>query len=58
MPKKPITFPLKGIDPDYWQTVREFALHRRMSLKTLVILAIDQYMAKYPRNTQNQTKQE
>ena len=57
MPKKPITYPLKDIDADYWQTVREFAVHRRMSLKTLVILALDQHMARYPQNTQNQTKE-
>lgn len=57
MPKKRITVSIKGVEDDYWQTVREFALHRRMSIKNLVLLSIDQYIARYKRKERIKDKE-
>lgn len=57
MPKKTTTIYIRGVDADYMQRVKEFALHRKMSLKTLVLLSIDQYMAKYKRKERRKAKE-
>ena len=58
MPKKQITVSIRGIDAEYWHTVKEFALHRNMTLKTLVFVSIDQYMAKYKRREARKAKED
>ena len=57
MPKKQITVSIKAVDKEYWHTVKEFALHRNMSLKTLVLVSVDQYIAKYERKETRKRKE-
>jgi len=57
MSNKQITVSIRGVDAEYWHTVREFALHRRTSLKNLVLVSIDQYMARYKRKERRQAKE-
>lgn len=58
MAHKIITVSIRGIDEDYWQTVREFALPRRMKLKALVLAAIDEYMLRHRvRENKNKKKE-
>ena len=57
MPKKTITVSIKPVDAEYWHSVKEFAMHRNMSLKTLVFVAIDQYIARYERREQRKGKE-
>lgn len=47
MEKKTTTLYIRNLDDDYMQIVREFALHRRMSVKALVLTALDQYITRY-----------
>lgn len=54
MSKKSITISFRAVNDDHWQIVREFALHRKMTLKALVLAAIDEYMT---RHKQKETKQ-
>ena len=58
MPKKQITVSIKAVDAEYWHTVKEFALHRNMSLKTLVLVSVDQYIARYERRVQRKAKED
>lgn len=46
MGKKTTTIYIRNVNDDYMQIVREFALHRRMSVKCLVLAAIDEYMTR------------
>ncbi|MBA7704841.1 hypothetical protein ES703_113663 [subsurface metagenome] len=57
MPKKQITVSLRAVDAEHWHTVKEFALHRNMTLKSLVLVAVDQYIAKYNRKQQRKAKE-
>lgn len=58
MPKKHITVSIKRVDAEYWWTVKKFALHRNMTLKTLVLVAVDQYIAKYERRERRKAKED
>jgi len=58
MPKKQITVSLKRIDDGYWQTVREFCVHRKMTNKAMVLLAVDQYMARHKEKERKQRKED
>lgn len=57
MPKKQITVSIKRVDAEYWHTVKQFALHRNMTLKTLVLVSVDQYMARYERKERRKAKE-
>lgn len=58
MPKKHITVSIKRVDAEYWHTVKQFALHRNMTLKTLVLLSVDQYIARYERKERRKAKED
>ena len=57
MPKKQITVSIKRVDAEYWHTVKQFALHRNMTLKTLVLVSVDQYIARYERKERRKAKE-
>lgn len=57
MPKKTTTIYIRGIDEDYMQIVKEFAVHRRMSVKALVLTALDQYITRYKARESKQQKE-
>ena len=58
MPKKTVTVSIKPVDAEYWHSVKQFAMHRHMTLKTLVHVAIDQYMARYERKERRKAKED
>lgn len=58
MPKKDITVSIKRVDAEYWHTVKQFALHRNMTLKTLVLVSVDQYIARYERRVERKAKED
>lgn len=57
MSKRKTTIYIRGVDDDYMQIVKEFAVHRRMSLKALVLAALDQYITKSKPKDRKQGKE-
>lgn len=57
MARKMTTIYIRDVDDDYMQIVREFAVHRRMSVKALVLTALDQYITKYKAKEKKQGKE-
>lgn len=47
MTHKKTTYILRQITPEYWQIVREFCVHRRMTIRTMIFAAIDEYMVRH-----------
>jgi len=47
MTEKKTTYILRRITPEYWQTVREFCVHRRITIKSMIFAAIDEYMIRH-----------
>lgn len=57
MDKKTTTLYVRDIDDDFMQLVREFAVTRRISIKALVLTALDQYITRYGTNKKKQHKE-
>lgn len=47
MAKRTTTYILRQITPEYWQIVREFCVHRRLTIRAMIFAAIDEYMIKH-----------
>lgn len=58
MARKTTTIYIRDVDDDYMQIVREFAVHRRMSVKALVLTALDQYITRYKAKEKRQRKED
>jgi len=58
MARRTTTIYIRGVDEDYMQIVKEFAVHRRMSVKALVLTALDQYITRYKARERRKEKEE
>lgn len=58
MTKKTSTLYIRRVDDDFMQLVREFCVHRKMTIKAMVLLAVDQYMARYERKERRKAKED
>jgi len=47
MTQKKTTYILRRITPEYWQIVREFCVHRKITIKAMIFAAIDEYMLRH-----------
>jgi len=50
MADKPTTYILRHIAPEYWQIVREFCVHRRITIRGMIFAAIDEYIVRHRSN--------
>lgn len=57
MKSKNISYSLRNLDDQYWQTVREFSVHHRITIKAMILHAIDEYMARHKRKERKQNKE-
>lgn len=47
MGAKATTYILRRITPEYWQIVREFCVHRKITIRSMIFAAIDEYMIRH-----------
>lgn len=57
MKPKKITYAIAGLDEGYWQTVREFCVCHKVTIRTMALTAIDEYMARHKRKEHKQKKE-
>ena len=57
MTGKKTTYILRRITPEYWQIVREFCVHRRITIRSMIFAAIDEYMVRHRAKERKQRKE-
>lgn len=57
MAERVTTYILRRITPEYWQIVREFCVHRRITIRSMIFAAIDEYMVRHRAKERKKNKE-
>jgi len=57
MPKKTTTLYIRRVDADFMHLVREFCVHREITIKEMTLAAIDEYMTRHKEEERKQGKE-